>query len=212
MATKTKMTYSSIRKEAEKPVAERSAVVFGRDGQKRTPRRYHASQKRVVELRKTAGKGVPNPFRGGGIYHGLVQALINLGPDKGHDFPSVKAEIKKVMSGIERGETTAWKVFADRAPKKDAANPKDLNGRIMQTATVLQRLSGAHPYGLKLAQLLMCIDILAGKDNQPLYKLHTKGFVKTDKVRPTNDLKGRRKAKAAVKPKAKAKAKKVAKK
>jgi len=191
MTTKTKVSYKDVKKEAAKPKAEREAIVQGRNGERRIPRRYDLSQKRVTELRKNADGDFPNPYRKGGVYHGFVQALVDLGLDKAHSFADVKESMQKVMGAVERGDTTAWKVFADRAPKPDAANPKDLNGRIMQTATVIQRLTGVHPYGLKLAQMKSCVDILAGKDGQPLYKLHT-GFSKTDRVRPVNDLKGKR--------------------
>jgi len=212
MTTKTAkpISYAVVRAEARKPVAERQAIVVGRNGEKRIPRRYDLDQGKVRELRKNAD-GFPNPFRGGGVYHGLTQALINLGVDKAHSFADVKKAMQKVMSKIERQGTDAWSLFADRPAKKDAKAPKDLNGRIMQTATVLQRLSGNHRYGLKLAQLLACIDILAGKDKQPLYMLHT-GFKKVDRVRPVNDLKGLRRKTAKPKVTAKKKAKKVAKK
>ncbi|MBT6049178.1 MAG: hypothetical protein HOG49_20475 [Candidatus Scalindua sp.] len=196
MATKTKvLTDAEIRKESFLPVAERREIIPGRkiDGevQMRKARRYALKPGELKELRKEAGGDFPNPFRSGGVYHGAVQALINLGLDKAHTFAQFKAEMKKVMSKIERQGTDAWSLFANRAPKKDAKNPKDLDGRIMQTVTVLQRLGGNHKYGLKLAQLKSCIDVLAGKDEQPLYMLHT-GFKEARNVKPTNDLKGHR--------------------
>jgi len=205
MTTKTAkpVAYSVIRAEARKPVADRQAIVVGRDGEKRVPRRYDLDKKQIVELRKNADSDFPNPFRSGGVYHGAMQALINLGIDKGHTFKDVKSEMQKVMSKIERQDTDAWSLFANRPAKKDAKAPKDLNGRIMQTFTVLQRLTGNHRYGMKIAQLLACIDILAGKDSQPLYMLHT-GFKQWNLVKPTNDLKRLRRKGA--KPKAKAKA------
>lgn len=190
MTTKT-VDYKDVRAEATKPVAEREAIVKGRNGKMRFPRRYHMDPKRIVELRKDAGKSFPNPFRPTGVYHGFIQALIDLGIDKAHPFKDVKAEMKKIMSKIERGESNAWSVFADRLPKEDATNPKDLNGRIMQTATVLQRISGVHQYGLKLKQLKACVDVLSGKDKQPLYKLNT-SFKRPEQVHPTNDLVGKR--------------------
>ncbi len=193
MATKT-VSYKDVRVEAAKPLADRQAVVKGRNGESRIPRRYDLSQKRVKELRKTSDGNFPNPYRKGGVYHGFVQALAELGADKAHNFSDVKKAMKKVMSKIERGDSNAWDLFANRAPRPGASNPKDLDGRIIQTATVLQRLTGVHPYGLKLAQMKSCVDILKGDNDQPLYKLHT-GFSKTDRVRPVNDLKRSRKTK-----------------
>jgi len=218
MTTKAKskvVSYSAISAEAAKPIAERGFVVQGRNGEMKRPRRYNLKATAIKQLRAEAGTDFPNPFRPSGIYSGITQALINLGVDKAHTFIDVKNEIERVMTVVPRGETNAWEVFANRPPKKDAANPKDLNGRIMQTANVLQRLSGAHPYGLKLAQLRACIDILKGKDDQPVYMLHT-GFKQWNLVKPMNEVKGlrRRKVKAAskVKTKVKAKAKPKAKK
>jgi len=200
---------SEVRAESFKPVSERRECVVGRkiDGevQMRKPRRYALKPTEIKDLRKSSD-GFPNPFRQGGVYHGAVQSLINLGIDKAHKFAEVKAEMKNVMSKFERQGTDAWSLFANRAPKKDAKCPKDLDGRIMQTITVLQRLGGNHKYGLKLAQLKSCIDVLAGKDDQPLYMLHTV-FSDARYVKPTNDLKGHRRKVAK-----KATAKKVAKK
>jgi len=209
MATKV-LKDSEVRAESFKPVSERRNIVVGRkingEVQMRKPRRYALKPNELKELRKVAGGDFPNPFRNGGVYHGAVQALINLGLDKAHTFSDVKAEMQKIMSKIERQDTDAWSLFANRPPKKDAKNPKDLNGRIQQTFTVLQRLGGNHKYGQKLAQLKSCIDVLKGKDDQPLYMLHT-GFSEARTVKPANDLKGHRRKVA--KPK---KAKKVAKK
>ena len=214
MATKV-LTDSDVRAESFKPVAERREIVAGRkiDGevQMRKPRRYALKPNEIKELRKEAGGDFPNPFRAGGVYHGAVQALVNLGLNKAHQFSAVKAEMKKVMSKIERQGTDAWSLFANRAPKKDAKNPKDLDGRIMQTITVLQRLGGNHKYGLKLAQLKSCIDVLAGKNDQPLYMLNTT-FKRPDAVKPKNDLKGPRRKVAAKKTPAKKVAKKTVKK
>jgi len=201
MATKV-LKDSEVRAESFKPVSGRRNIVVGRkingEVQMRKPRRYALKPNELKELRKVAGGDFPNPFRTGGVYHGAVQALINLGLDKAHTFSDVKAEMQKVMSKIERQDTDAWSLFANRPPKKDAKNPKDLNGRIQQTFTVLQRLGGNHKYGQKLAQLKSCIDVLAGKDDQPLYMLNT-SFNRPDAVRPTNDLKGHRRK--TVKPK-----------
>jgi hypothetical protein len=200
---------SDVRAESFKPLSERREIIAGRviDGkvQMRKPRKYALKPQEIKDLRKNADGKFPNPFRQGGVYHGAVQSLINLGLDKAHKFSDVKAEMKSVMGKFERQGTDAWSLFANREPKKDAKNPKDLNGRIMQTITVLQRLGGNHKYGQKLQQLKSCIDVLAGKDDQPLYMLNT-SFKRPDAVRPTNDLKNKRRK--VVKPKAKKVAKK----
>jgi len=223
--TKTGFT-KEVRAESFKPVAERKAIIHGRGENMRVPRRHAVTDSKVRELRTAAGTNVPNPYRVGSCYHSTVQSLINLGVNKGHPFAQLKAELKGIMSEVERGDQTAWDKFANRKPG-NVETGKDLNGRIHQNALVLQRLGGAHPYGLKLKQVTKAaIHILAGKDGQPLYMLKT--FAKMEQVKPFNDLlrkpkpktaktassgkaKAKPKAKAKAKPKAKAKAKPKAK-
>jgi len=217
----TKQAYTKeVRAESFKPVAERKAIVKGRviDGETvmRTPRRHAVTDSRVRKLRDEAGtNGFPNPYQNGSTYHSSVQALFNLGPNEGHSFKEVKAEMQRIMKKVERGDTNAWDNFANRKPG-NAETGKDLNGRIHQNLTVLQRLNGAHPYGLKLKQVgKAAIHILEGKDGAALYMLKT--FDKVEQVKPRNDLLRRHrakpktatqsaKAKGKTKPKAKAKA------
>jgi len=214
MATKTKQAFTSeVRAESFKASKDRRAIVQGRKG-KQKPRRHALKDSRIRELRTEAGDSFPNPYQVGGVYHSLVQAAANLGVNKGHSFTALKAEMEKVMSKVDRGDQSAWANFANRKPRNTETG-KDLNGRIHQTAQVLQRLTGAHPYGFKLRQVRACIDILADKGGNPLYMLNT-SFSKPERVKPRNDLKGKRKPKAPKtqstgKPKAKAKAKAPAK-
>jgi len=211
-ATKTKTAFTKeVRAESFKPANERQAIVQGRKEMK-PPRRYALKDTRVRELRKESGDRFPNPYQAGGVYHTLVQALVVLGVNIGHSFSDLKAQMKKIMSEIDRDGQSAWDKFANRKPRNPKTG-KDLNGRIHQTAQVLQRLSGAHPYGFKLRQVRACIDILADKENKPLYRLNTK-FTKPEQVNPVNDLVRKHKpkptatqatGKAKAKPKAKAK-------
>jgi len=220
-ATTKQVSFATdFRTESLKPASERKAIVPGRkvDGETimRAPRRHAITDGRLRQLRKDADKDFPNPYQVGGVYHSVVQSLFNLGPNKAHTFVELKKEMEKIMSKIDRDGQTAWEKFANRKPR-NAATGKDLNGRIHQTVTVLQRLKGCHPYGFKLRQVKACLDILKGKDNSALYMLNT-SFAKPERVKPRNDMLRQRKPKTAVtqsagkaKPKAKAKSKPKAK-
>jgi len=188
---------SALKTEASKPQKERKAVLATRKG-KAKPRRYHMSDHQAKEMR--AGKDF-NPFRTNGKYHAFVQALIVLGINKAHGFTAVKAEMKKILSKHTTcNNKDGWTAFANPKSKASKNQAKDLNGRILQNAQVLQRLTGQHPYGYKLAQLWACVDILADAKGMPKFRLNTQ-FKSMEQVKPVNELKKRGKAQAA-KPKA----------
>ena len=70
---------------------------------------------------------------------------------------------KTKKDGGKTVQTNAWDDFYNKKPR-DAASPKDGLGRIKQNFSVLQRLpkpggSEKNPYGLKLAQFGMTVDI-----------------------------------------------------
>jgi hypothetical protein len=153
----------------------------------KVPRKYHLTQdelKKLQEEWKTTGI-FPNPFKKHGIYFNLVQALINLGINEKHPFAKVKNEIKRIMSvgdGI-----TSWQEFENKKPR-NMTTSKDVNGRIIQNAIVLQRLSKFHPCGRKIQELGACIDIFQDTSGLPEFMLHT-GFVTLEEVIPVNELK-----------------------
>ena len=208
------LDYESIRREVEKPTAARASITTRR-GNERTPRRYHMTRAKMDKLiteSQSTGE-FPNPYRKGGIYHAIVQALANLGKNQRHTFEALKSEIKKVLSGFTtKDKKNAWDVFANR-PARNELSGKDVAGRILQNAMVLQRLSGFHLYGEKLRQLCACIDIFRDKDGLPLFRLNTKFPVPKD-VAPINEMRsmknrGRRNAAPSAKPKAKKAVKKT---
>lgn len=211
---RSKDDYKGIRAEAMKPISERKEVVQGREG-KKIARRYSMKDSHAADLRKEfrdTGK-FPNPYRGSGIYGACVQALILLGIDKRHPFTAVKAKVKELMQGVvkEDGDkkTNAWKEFVDREPRNKETG-KDADGRLIQTFSVLQRITGFHPYGEKLRQLSACIDITRDADGLPEFTLHT-GFANYDAVKPTHEgAKRGRKATGKAKDAKKAPAKKPA--
>ena len=218
MATKRAKSYDEVQAEAARPFSKRRKIVVGRGGKRVSPRRYRIDTKEAAKMRAEGRKSgsFPNPHRLTGWYGISVQALIDLGIDKAHSFKDVKAQIiaiaKKVPKTIGGKESNAWVQFRDRQAK-NATTGKDVNGRIIQTYQVLQRLSGNHRYGEKLQQMHACIDILrddTGNKPLPMFMLHT-GFANAGAVKPVNDMKRKPKAKAPAKTKAKAKAKPKAK-
>ena len=125
--------------------------------------------------------------------------MVNLGLNQEHAFADVKEEIQKVMDGFEtKKKENAWEAFAGRKSRNELSG-KDVNGRILQNAMVLQRLSGYHLYGEKLRQLCACVDVLKDDNGLPILRLNT-NFKKPEDVKPTNQIRspgnrGRRKKK-----------------
>ena len=148
------LAYESIRGEVEKPTAERQSIQTKR-GNLRIPRRYHMTSKKMAKILESVQStgGFPNPYRRGGIYHAIVEALAQLGTNQLHDFATVKTKVQVIMSGFKTntGEN-AWTAFDSRKSRNELSG-KDTNGRILQNAMVLQRLTGLHLYGEKLHQL-----------------------------------------------------------
>lgn len=180
-------------KEAEKPIKDRAALPVGRNNSLVVPRRYGYDENKIDEIRATyiaGGATVINPIKRKAAYWGFVEALIKLGVNEWHDHASVAKMMKDVLSEIKSktgSESSIWDKFSNRGERTGSSNPKDLHGRIMQNARVLQRLGGNHQYGLKLQQFKMSIDIHIepkdGEDNRDVenypkggmwyYKLNT---------------------------------------
>ena len=131
------------------------------------PKNHFLSQEKLHEFKERIYKGeIVNPHKVGGLYWNFVQALIELGANKKHGFLDVKDKMEELMG------TEKWEKFAGKEARSEI-HGKDVNGRIIQNASVLQRVNGNHPYGKKLQQLGMCIDIYRGTDDLPIYELRT---------------------------------------
>ena len=190
--------YEKIRREVEKSTSERKAIRTRR-GNDRIPRRYHLMGGKMDKLVEAAQKDgrFPNPYRKGGIYFGIIQALDNLGANTLHPFNEVREEIRRVLSKFKtKNRQNAWESFANREPRNQMSG-KDVNGRILQNAMVLQRLTGFHPYGEKLRQLKACVDVKNDETGLPFLMLNTQ-FDDIRDVCPINDIRkpenrGRRK-------------------
>ena len=201
-STRGQMLYTGLRAEAEKPQKDREAIMKTRTGTA-VPRRYHMKKSKQESMRAAFKKTKVFVFPGreGGKYHAGGQALIDLGINKWHPFDAVKAQMQVILSAkmTADGASDAWTAFAKPAvgKKADVAS-KDVNGKIVQNFKVLQRLTGNHPYGWKLRQLLACIDIKSDSDGMPMFRLNTK-HAKVEDVQPLDETK--RKGGVKAKPK-----------
>jgi hypothetical protein len=188
--TRSKYDYLKVKTEANKPVNEREKIIKSNRGNIKIPRKYHLSENRLKQLKDIMTTGVfPNPYRRTGIYYSFIQALINLGVNKKHTFVAVKMEMKKIMSQVkDKNKMDDWTKFEGKTPNSSFCG-KDVNGRIIQNAKVLQRISGVHVYGERLRELDACVDIYKDTNGLPLFMLRTNcgGY---DKVDPLNEFKG----------------------
>jgi len=185
----SKDDYNTIRSETEAPRKERRRCIETKKG-KKIAKRYHMSWDDAEKYRKEFDeKGeFYNPYRKIGIYFAFVQSLFNLGIDMKHSFCDVKKEIQNVMSEYKSSNgKDAWDNFIN----KKCSNvyiAMDVNGRIIETARMLQRVKGYHVYGEKLRQMKMSIDIYLDNNGLPLYMLNTQ-WESYEKVNPTKQCK-----------------------
>jgi len=177
VSTGSKFDYDLIRDEAEKPRAQRRKIIKTRNGSQ-APKRYHLGAikvKELLELFTTTGS-FPNPYQTGNIYYAFIQSLINLGINQKHSLPQVKREIKAILETFAPSKKSerqnAWEDFEQKSPK-DKMVAMDVNGKIIETGRILQRISGFHPYGEKLRQLHSCVHSYLGQNNLPEYELCT---------------------------------------
>ena len=215
--------YEQVMDEAMKPHKSRKAVVKTRAGSMVAPRRHSMPPEKALEGLKEFKKSgkFPNPYRANGKYWAFIEAMAILGLDKAHKYAMVRDKMKELLSQHQTSRgVDGWQDF-EEPQKRNAAATKDVRGRILQNAIVLQRLKDNNPYGYKLAQLHSCVDILADDNGLPMFRLRT-GIKSLVSVEPINELRKRKRsikpaakpaasAKPAVKPAAAAK-KKVAKK
>lgn len=156
-----------------RPAVEQQISAKKKDGD--FPRRYHLTSEQKDKIKQEADtfNRVPNPLGNRtGAYWGGVEALIMLGPDQWHSIKDVRDKMQEIMSELKKVKkvngkmtnTDAWEDFYNKGKRDGASKPKDGLGRIDQNFKVLQRLPRAdknekNPYGLKLAQFGMTIDI-----------------------------------------------------
>jgi hypothetical protein len=131
------------------------------------------------------------PYRTGGGYWGIVETLSLLGENKEHLFSVFWQKFIDVMSNESLSEDgrTPWETFSGR-PLRSRTSGKNVIEKVEQNIRVLQRLGGTNPYGLKLAQLNACIDVL-GNQKEMRLRLRT-GIESGVAVLPVREI--RRKA------------------
>lgn len=177
--------------EANRPIGERTPTVPSRKGELLTVRRHHINLTDQMELRsqaQAAGRFIA-PYRVGSIYWSIVEALSLLGENKEHTFAAFWGKLEEVMSQHKaEGGITQWEKYCGRA-LRSASTGKNVIERTHQNIRVLQRLGGANPYGLKLAQLNACIDVL-GDSNGVRFCLRT-GIPNGSEVVPVCEIRGR---------------------
>lgn len=137
-------------------------------------RSYSLSEDEVVMLKddwKATGK-FPSPYKRKGPYRAIVESLSVLGVNEWHSFLNLRNKMREIMSMmVSANGNNAWDVFNNRAQRSKFTG-KDLTGKIIQNAMILQRIGGQHCYGIKLKQLGASVHIK--KENGVLlFKLDT---------------------------------------
>lgn len=183
---------SKLQAEAEKPGNERRKLLIGRQGSRRIPRKYHLTEeemKRLSQANEATGGAIINPYVRRGLYYGQVQALIELGADEWHSFKTIREKVQEILEDheikdVRRGiRTNAWKKALYRGRNPENMNPADINTKMIRNFQILQRIvrpghKENNPYGEKLAQLGLCIDVEWKAPHGvpvPFYRLRT-GF------------------------------------
>jgi hypothetical protein len=170
--------YESIKEEANKPKKLRKACIVNRAGELVVPRRHSLLEDKLKKKKEMWETGTfPNPYRAGGKYWAFVEALNILGINQRHSYSDVKAKMKELLSTYkdDKGKTF-WEKF-DIVTSNDNDNlGKDLRGKIIQNAQVLQRIGNKrdkNPYGYKLYQLGCVIDILVNESGGLSFMMRT---------------------------------------
>ena len=156
------ISYSEISAKAEVPTKDRELLTVQRSSgifEKVAIRKHHLTTDELNALKlKANGKHI-NPYVRKGCYRATIEALMDLGVDQWHSFISFREKFKEVMNLYSVGlKKNLWTEYANKMPRNNKTG-KDLTGRILQNMTILQRVSGLHPYGLKVAACGLKIEI-----------------------------------------------------
>lgn len=179
-----KDTYTNFKNEAERPLRLRGKTVIGRDGDV-IPRRHHLNYKVLCSHSEALRDGILCiPYRKG-VRSALLAALFDLGLNLSHPVQKVIDFFKEVASSNSfrniKGQTALHVLFL-RSGKMDH---KALEGKIMAEICELQRLTGMHPYGLKLAQMGFCVDIYGDRSQE--IRVQFRGGIRGEVV-PVNQV------------------------
>ena len=179
-----KDVYVNFKKEAEKPLRLRGRTVIGRDGDV-IPRRHHVDYKILYSQCKALNDGkFCIPYRKG-IRSAFIATLFELGINELHKLQDVISLLKTIASSNSfrnsKGMTALQVLYSRSGNMKD----EDLRDKIIAEAGELQRLTGMHPYGLKLAQIGFCIDVIRGGTQEIFIRL--RGGIR-EQVCPINQI------------------------
>ena len=147
MTSLIKENYSHIRKMADRSkMSTQEALKI---------RKHHLNSCEMECVKNAWGQGVGViPYRKG-IRSCFLGALFELGMDVPHDTKSVAERFIDVAAVTELKKGNVLDSYLKRRVlEKGSANMIDI-------ARELQRISGMHPYGLKLTQIGMSIDIVS---------------------------------------------------
>lgn len=184
-----KKEYVDLAVEASLPISQRPESVKTRSGKMARVRRFHMSmddQKDFRKQSKEAGRFIA-PYRTGG-YWAIIEALSQLGENQEHKFSDFWTKFVEIMSDEKLQDKygkTLWESFSGR-PLRSPVTGKNVIDKVHQNIRVLQRLGGTTPYGLKLAQLNACIDVL-GTQNDIRLRLRT-GIPHGESVIPLREI------------------------
>lgn len=180
---------------ANVPLSERKQVIVGRAGQRRVVRRHHLmpSQIALIKARILQTGRFVSPYGANRLYTLMIDSVAALGENQVHGIGEVFAKFREIANDpcTLRGHKTAW----DRFSKREARNEKthrDALARFVANLEVLQRLGGDHPYGLKLAQLGACIDLLIDKQTKIIQVRLRTNIVDGAAVIPVNENRKRK--------------------
>lgn len=177
MSKEKRQLYMDVAVHANAPLSERKAVVAGRNGERKIPRRYHLMAEELVLVNKEIQESgrFKSPYGAGRIYTYIIEALVILGVNKAHAFNEVYEKFIELASDaktLDKDNKTLWERF-DKKETRNVSTGRDACGKFMQNLEVLQRLGGDHPYALKLSQVGACIDILVDANHQIRVQLRT---------------------------------------
>jgi hypothetical protein len=184
--------YTEVAGIADEPIARRGAVAQGRGENLKIPRRYHLSAEKLISLRKRMAEENKfiSPYGENRLYTYIIDSLVSLGIDQAHPIGAVWAKFQEISSKPEtmKGGKTAWQRFSERETRNADTGLDDFS-RFVQNIEVLQRFGGITPYGLKLAQVGACIDVLVEMNGayRGMIKIQLRtGIADGDPVKPVN--------------------------
>jgi len=183
-----------------------------KSGKVSCPRVYHKTPEKLSAYwlkRKTLGAFI-NPYDRDGAYKAQVEVLIVLGVNKWYSFKTIIEKLPLIMTAMKSPtHGNVWDAFVNKQKiPRNGRMPrgsKDLDGRVMQNFMLLQRITGNHPYGLKLQQAHACVDIkyvpfgeepaifngqIKGRVGTYWYRLNT-NFGSQEEVQPFNNRKSK---------------------